>query len=547
MYTTLVISAMSKIPANILERINKLRETIDHHRYLYHVLDKQEISDAALDSLKYELKKLEEEYPSLVTPDSPTQRVAGVALEKFEKVRHEVRQWSFEDAFTEQDIRGFDSRVRRFLAKELSREVTPNYVCELKIDGFKIVLTYKKGLLVLAATRGDGEVGENVTMNVRTIESVPLRLEKSDDDVIVEGEIWMGKKDFESLNAEQRKRGEEEYANPRNVAAGTIRQLDPSVVAGRKLQMFAYDIASTSPLGLRGASTKLMSQSEELELLGKLGFKVNKSHELFDTIDGVISFWKKWQQKKDKEDFWIDGVVVKVNEREYQDALGYTGKAPRWGIAFKFPAEQVTTVVEDIQLQVGRTGVLTPVAHLRPVQVAGSTVSRATLHNEDQIARLDVRVGDTVILQKAGDVIPEIVGVLTEMRAGKEKKFVFPKKCPVCGSAIERVEGEAAYKCTNRNCFAQRERFLHHFVSKHALDIRGLGPQIVDLLIENELVASPADFFELTHDDISALPRMGEKSADNVIASIEKARETTLPRLLVGLGIPNVGDRKSVV
>lgn len=520
-------------PREIRERIAELRKTINHHRYLYHVLDRQEISDAALDSLKYELANIEKQYPELITPDSPTQRVAGAPLDKFEKIVHVVPQWSFDDAFTEEDIRAFDERVKRMIAKELGSEHKPTYTVELKIDGFKIVLTYVRGVLTTAATRGDGRVGENVTQNVRTIESIPLQLQE-EVDIIVEGEIWLGRKDFDALNREREKMGEPLYANPRNVAAGSIRQLDAKEVASRNLQAFIYDIAQSE--------TTPDTQFDELSRIKELGFKVNAHFEHADTIEDVIAFWKKWQKRAPKEEYWLDGVVVKVNERRYQEALGYTGKGPRFAIAFKFPAEQVTTVIEDIQLQVGRTGVLTPVAHLKPVRVAGTLVARATLHNEDQIKRLDARVGDTVILQKAGDVIPEVLSVLTELRPKTAKPYQFPKKCPVCGSAIERIDGEAAYRCTNPDCFARRERSLHHFVSKHALDIRGLGPQIVDLLIEEGLVASPADFFDLTVDDIAALPRMGAKSAENLIAGIAAARKVPLARLLTGLGIPQVGE-----
>lgn len=522
------------IPENIRSRVRDLQKTINHHRYLYHVLDRQEISDAALDSLKYELANLEKEYPELVTPDSPTQRVGGAPLDAFEKITHTISQWSFDDAFTVEDIRAFDERVKRILDKQLGTGHTPTYTVELKIDGFKIVLTYRKGLLVTAATRGDGRVGENVTQNVKTIESVPLRLEMPVD-AIVEGEIWLGKKDFEKLNRERKKTGEPLYANPRNVAAGTIRQLDSKIVAGRKLQAFIYDIAELS-------SGLPETQFEELAKIKELGFKVNSHFEHVETIDGVIAYWEKWQKRGKAEDYWIDGVVVKVNEVRYQYVLGYTGKGPRFAIAFKFPAEQVTTVILDIVLQVGRTGVLTPVAHLKPVRVAGSLVSRATLHNEDQIQKLDVRVGDTVVLQKAGDVIPEVISVLKELRPRGAKSYVFPKKCPVCESPTERIPGEAAYRCTNRDCFARRERSLHHFVSKHALDIRGLGSETVDLLIEHDLVASPADFFDLTAGDIAVLPRMGEKSAEKIVAGIKKAKSVSLHRLLFALGIPHVGE-----
>src|SRR3989338_4005003 len=404
---------MTVILDDIKKRAKKLRESIERHRYNYHVLNREEISASALDSLKDELVKIEAKYTELITPDSPTQRVAGAPLPEFIKIRHKVEQWSFNDAFTEEDIKNFDGRVKRFLKTECIENATPSYVSELKIDGLKLVIEYQKGRLKTAATRGDGKVGEDVTLNVRTIDSVPLTLTR-EIDVIVEGEVWMSKDNLKKLNKERQKKGESLFANPRNVAAGTIRQLDPKIVAMRKLDTFIYDLSHTS---VEVPET----QMKELEFLRELGFKVNSHFKLCKTIEEVIGYWKEWQHKALKENYLIDGVVIKVNERRLQDILGYTGKAPRFGIAFKFPAEQVTTVVEDIVFQIGRTGVVTPVAHLRPVSVAGSTVSRATLHNEDEIKRLDVRIGDTVILQKAGDVIPDIVKILTELRTGKEK------------------------------------------------------------------------------------------------------------------------------
>lgn len=520
--------SLSKTEA--IKRIDKLKEVINHHRYLYHVEDRQEISDEALDSLKKELADLEAQYPDLVTSDSPTQRVGGVPLDKFRKVRHQVAQWSFNDAFTPDEIRDFDKRVK----KVLGEGVRPTYTCELKIDGFKIVLTYKKGLLDLAATRGDGETGEDVTLNVRTIESIPLKL-REEIDLIAEGEIWMGKKDFENLNKKRAKAGEPLYANPRNIAAGTIRQLDPKLVAERPLDSFIYDIAWSE-------KDLPQTQYEELWLLKELGFKVHDGFTLCKTIEEVIDFWHKWQSKADKLPFGVDGVVVKVNEKDYQDRLGYTGKAPRYAIAFKFPAEQATTVVEDISLQVGRTGVITPVAHLRPVLLAGSTVSRATLHNEDEINRLDVRVGDTVIVQKAGDIIPDIVSVLTEMRTGREKKFKFPSYLEACGGPIERIPGQAAHRCVNKNSFAQQKRKFYHFVSKIAFNIEGLGPKVIDQLLEEHLVSDFADIFTLEKGDLLELPRFAEKSADNLLEAIDSARQVTLPRFIVALSIPHVGE-----
>ncbi len=524
------------VKKEIIERLAKLKISIERHRYNYHVLDKPEISDEALDSLKNELVKIETEYPELITPDSPSQRVAGAPLPEFKKVAHKVPQWSFNDAFTIEDIREFDARTKRFLKGQTGKDIWPSYVCELKIDGLKIVSEYKKGLLVGAATRGDGKVGEDVTMNIRTIESVPLRLNK-DVDIIVEGEVWLSKNNFEKLNKEQEKKGKPLFANPRNVAAGTIRQLDPSIVAGRRLETFTYDIASYG-------ETMPIKQELELKLLNDLGFKVNKYFEACRDIDEVIAFWQKWHKKKDSLDYFIDGVVVKVNEKEYQDILGFTGKAPRYGIAFKFQAEQVTTIVEDIQLQIGRTGVLTPVAHLKAVLVAGSTVSRATLHNEDEIRRLDVRVGDTVILQKAGDVIPDIVKVLTEFRTGKEKAYVFPKKVPECGGdgSIERIPGQAAHRCVFKNSFAVQRRRLYHFASKHAFDIDGLGPKIVDKLLDNQLISSASDIFSLKAGDLATLEGFKEKSVTNLLEAIDKARDVSLARFVISLSIPQVGE-----
>ncbi|HEY4511875.1 MAG TPA: NAD-dependent DNA ligase LigA [Candidatus Paceibacterota bacterium] len=525
-----------KIPNDIRERVLKLRATIEHHRYNYHVLDKEEISAEALDSLKNELSKIEEEYPELVTPDSPTQRVAGAPLKDFKKVPHKVAQWSFNDAFTEEDIRNFDARVKRMLKGALGKDLTPSYTVELKIDGLKVVLEYENGLLKTAATRGDGVVGEDVTENVRTIESVPLRLKEAVN-VIVEGEIWMSKKEFARINKERQKKEEPLFANPRNVAAGTIRQLDPRIVAERNLRTFMYDLSySSKPLP--------DTQEKELAYLRELGFKVNPHFIQANTIDEVIEYWKKWQKKAPKEDYLIDGVVVKVNERKYQEALGYTGKAPRFGIAFKFPAEQVTTVVEDITLQIGRTGVLTPVAHLKPVLVAGSTVSRATLHNEDEIKRLDVRIGDTVILQKAGDVIPDIVKVLTEMRTGKEKRYEWPTHVEACGEdgSIERIPGQATWRCVNKNSFDQQKRKLYHFVSKKAFNIDGLGPRIIDTLLENNLISAASDIFELKKGDFLDMERFAEKSVTNLFESVEKARKVTLPRFIIALSIPHVGE-----
>ena len=524
------------VPNAQRERAQALRSAIERHRYLQHVEDRQEISPEALDSLKYELAKLEEEYPELATPDSPTQRIAGKPLPQFKKVRHAVPQWSFNDAFTEEDIRAWDGRVKRFLLDSLGEDATPTYTAELKIDGLKIVFTYEKGKLAAAATRGDGTVGEDVTHNIRTIESVPLLL-RQEIDLIAEGEVWMSKESLKNLNKKRERKGEPLFANPRNAAAGSIRQLDPKIAASRNLDAFFYDIARAS-IPVPG------HQDEELELLRTLGLKVNRNYEHVDSIEGVIAFWKKWETRAKKEPYLIDGVVIKVNERHYQERLGYTGKAPRFAIAFKFAPEQVTTVLEDIAFQVGRTGIVTPVAHLRPVLVAGSTVSRATLHNEDQIKRLDVRKGDTVVLQKAGDVIPEIVGIVKELRPKKSQPFVWPARIDACGGngMIERVPGMSAWRCVERNSFAQERRRLEHFASRKAFDIEGLGKETVNLLLEKQLIASFDDIFTLTKGDVQALPGFAEKSADNLLEAIEKARTVSLSRFLTALSIDHVGE-----
>jgi len=520
------------VPKDVTARYEKLKKTIHRHRYLYHTLDKPEISDSAYDELEQELLLLEEKYSTLIAPDSPSQRVGEKPISAFKKVRHEVEQWSFNDAFEPRDIFNFDARIKRMLKRE---EV--EYSCELKIDGLKVVLTYEKGVLKVAATRGDGVVGEDVTHNIRTINSVPLMLARPVD-IIVEGEVWMSEQTLKEINTLRQAQGEPPFANPRNAAAGSIRQLDPRVAASRKLDTFMYDVARTS-------EKFSPTQYEELQYLGGLGFKVNKHVMVVQNVKGVIEFWKTWSKKTKTRGYWIDGIVVKVNNRALQEELGYTGKAPRFAVAFKFPAEQVTTVVEDIVLQVGRTGVLTPVAHLRPVLVAGSTVSRATLHNEDEIKRLDVRIGDTVILQKAGDVIPDIVRVLPELRTGKEKKFMWPTHVPECGGEgeIERIPGMAAWRCVARDSFAVRRRVLRHFTSKQALNIEGLGEKTVDHLLEKGLVNTFDDFFTLKEGDILELEGFAEVSAKKLVTSIQKARERVeLSRFINGLSIEHVGE-----
>ena len=530
------------------ERIEKLKKLINYHRYLYHVLDRQEISDAALDSLKKELYDLEKQYPEFITIDSPTQRVGGKPLDKFVKINHKIRQWSFDDAFSEQEIKDFDSRIKRALTKVkplLNKGLTfgkLDYVCELKIDGFKIVLTYEKGFLKTAVTRGDGLIGEDVTQNVKTIESIPLKLHKNID-IIIEGEIWLSKKDFESINEKRRKKGEALFANPRNVAAGSIRQLDPKITTSRKLDSFIYDLSWLGHLVSKGTLSVPDTQLEELKFLQKCGFKVNKHYKLCNGIEEVIEFWKEWEKKKDKLPYGVDGIVVKVNQRKLQEILGYTGKSPRFAIAFKFAAKQAITIVENIQVQVGRTGALTPVVHLKPVVIAGSVVSRATLHNEDEVKRLGLKIGDTVIIQKAGDVIPDVIEVLKDLRTGKEKEFRMPEKCPMCDTKIIKEKNSPIAKCPNPKCESRHRRSLYYFISKNALNIEGFGPKIIDALLDNGLIQDAADIFDLKEGDIVPLERFGEKSAENIIKAIADKKEISLERFIIALGILHVGER----
>ncbi|MEK7177047.1 MAG: NAD-dependent DNA ligase LigA [Patescibacteria group bacterium] len=525
---------MAKIGKETKERVLRLRKTIEHHSHLYHTKDSPEISDQAYDALVRELEKIEQEFPELATKDSPTRKVGAQVLEKFEKVTHAVSQWSFNDAFDEDGIHAFDERIKKGVSSN------PEYLIELKIDGLKVVLTYKDGELETAATRGDGQVGENVTNNVLTIKSIPQKLNKKIN-IVVEGEVWMAKSTLEKLNQERKKNGEEPFANPRNVAAGSLRQLDSNITRERKLDSFIYDISL-----LEGGALPL-TQEEELKLLQQLGFKVNPHFKKAQDIEEVIKYWKTWQDKAQKEDYLLDGIVVKVNSRKSQEILGYTGKSPRFGIAFKFKAEQVTTTVENITLQLGRTGVLTPVASLKPVSVAGSIVSRATLHNDDEIRRKDIRIGDTVVLQKAGDVIPEVVRVLTELRTGKEKVFKFPTHFPLCGGdgSIERILGQSAYRCVAKNSFEQQRRKLEHFASRRVFDIDGLGPKIINQLMGAEIISNFDDIFTIKRGDLETLERFGEKSIDNLLKAIEKARSVTLPRFIASLSISQVGEETS--
>lgn len=518
------------------DRLNKLKEIIEKHRHLYHVLDKPEISDEAYDSLMKELEEIETQNPNLITPDSPTQRVGGEPLKEFNKVTHKYQQWSFDDVFDLNELKKWEEKVKNFMQKAGVQNEKLNYNCELKIDGLKIILNYENGKLIRGATRGDGVVGEDVTHNIKTIQSIPLVLKK-DVDITAVGEVWLSKKNLKKINEERKKLGEPVYANTRNLAAGSLRQLDPKITASRRLDSFLYDIDEVN-----GKAPD--TQHGEIELLSDLGFKINTFSKVCNSIEEIQKFYDEWTKKRHDLDYELDGIVIKVNSVKIQKALGYTGKSPRWGVAYKFPAEQVTTVVEDIALQIGRTGVVTPVAHLKPVTVAGSTVSRATLHNEDEIKRLDVRIGDTVILQKAGDVIPDIVSVIVELRPKNLKPYVFPKHVPACGGdgSIERIPGEAAWRCVSKDSFDQQKRKFYYFVSKKCFDMDGLGPKIIDVLLEQGLITSFDDIFTLKRGDLLALPRFAEKSVDNLLASVEKSRRITLPRFLASLSISQVGE-----
>ncbi len=514
------------------QRIERLKDEINRHRYLYHVLDKQEISEAALDSLKYELAKLERQFPDLVTPDSPTQRVGGKPLEKFAKVVHSKPVLSLEDAFTQQDLLDWEERNTKILGSPIN-----GYYCELKFDGLSIVLTYENGIFTRGATRGDGQVGEDVTQNLKTIESIPLRLElsglkKPPRTIEVRGEAVMTKKAFEHLNREQKKQGLPLFANPRNVAAGSIRQLDPRITAQRKLDCFIFEVITD--LGQK-------THGEAHDIAVKVGFKTSRYSESAGTLADVARFLKKWEKKRKELPYNTDGAVIVVSDLHQEKQLGSVGKADRWMIAYKFPAEQGTTKVQDIVVQVGRTGALTPVAELEPVRLAGTTVKRATLHNEDEMHRLDIRIGDTVIVQKAGDIIPEVVQVLKNLRTGN-KIFHFPKKCPICGSKVVRPPGEVAHYCTNKSCFAQEREGLIHFVSKKGFNIEGLGDKIVEQLMQAGLVRRASDFFSLSEDDLTPLERFAEKSAAKIVSAINNAKRVTMPKFLYALGIRHVGE-----
>lgn len=513
-------------------RVKELHKLLNQYNYEYHVLDNPSVPDAEYDRLMRELIELEEKYPELKTPDSPSQRVGGAVLDAFRKVAHRVPMLSLANAFNEQDLRDFDRRVRQAVGDV-------EYVVELKIDGLAVSLRYENGLFVQGSTRGDGTTGEDITENLKTIRSIPLRLKKNLS-MEVRGEAFMPKASFEKLNEERIAKGEVPFANPRNAAAGSLRQLDPKIAAKRNLDIFVYNIAE---LGDTGVS----SHSEALDLLDELGFKTNRERRKCKNIDEVIELLDQLLEKRSQLPYDIDGVVIKVDSLRQQEALGATAKSPRWAIAYKFPAEEVVTKLLDIELAVGRTGVITPTAILEPVKIAGTTVKRASLHNEDLIREKDIKLGDFVVVKKAGDIIPEIVNVLVDRRTGNEQDFRMPSHCPECNSELVRLEGEVALRCINPKCPAQIREGLIHFVSRNAMNIEGLGERVITQLFKEGLIQDVADLYKLTKPQLLQLERMGEKSTDNLLHAIERSKENSLERLLFGLGIRYVGEKAAKI
>jgi len=511
------------------ERLATLRRELEEANKQYYGLDQPHITDAEYDALMLELLNLEAKHPDWVTPDSPTQRVGGEVAKEYTKVRHLEPLLSLDNAFAPGDLREFDRRVRQVAA-------SADYVVELKIDGLTVALTYEEGLMVRGATRGDGSIGEDITANVKTMGSIPLRLEKTVPRLSVRGEGYMPKASFVRLNQEREEEGQSTFANPRNAAAGSLRQLNSRITAERKLDYFAYQVLSANELGLH-------NQIDVLTYLKEQGFVVNPEYKVFRDIEEVIIYCEEMAVERHRFPYDIDGLVIKVNEFDLQQELGFTAKSPRWAISYKFPAEQVETVVEDIILRVGRTGVLTPTAVLKAVSVAGSTVSRATLHNLDNIREKDIRIGDHVLLHKAGDVIPEVVRVLPEKRTGEERLFEMPDLCPECQSPVLREEGEAAYRCQNIICPAQQREGIIHFVSRDAMAIDGLGPAVVQQLLEAGLIKDAADLYSLRFENLTPVERMGKKSAENLLKAIEDSKERGLAPLIFALGIRHTGEK----
>lgn len=522
---------------SIKKKIEELREKIRYHNYQYYVLNNPIISDAEYDQLMKGLMELEKKYPQYISPSSPTQRVGIAPVSEFATVRHITSMLSLSNAFSDKELIAFDQRIRKLVPQEKI-----NYVVELKIDGLAIALVYENGIFIRGATRGDGVIGEDITSNLRTIKTIPLKLFGKDIFPRIEayGEVYMRKSDFKRLNAERMKKEESLFANPRNAAAGSVRQLDPRITAQRHLDTFIYR-------GTFVEGYKFNNHMEVLNYLKEIGFKVNPHIKLCQDIGEAINYSQQWTEKKEELDYEIDGMVIKINSLRMREELGSTTRSPRWAIAYKFPAQQTTTKVRNIIVQVGRTGALTPVALLDPVKISGSVVQRATLHNEDEIRRKDVRIGDTVLVQKAGEVIPEVVKIIKEKRTGKEKEFAMPSKCPVCGTKVFRPEGEVVSRCNSLTCPAQIKERIRHFASRDALDIEGLGPAIIDQLVEKRLIRDISDLYFLKRENIISLERMAEKSADNLLYAIEKSKKKSLSHLIYGLGIRYVGVHTSEV
>ncbi len=516
------------------KRVEELNNLLHQYGHAYYVLDKPLTSDAIYDQYMQELLSIEAENPDLIYPDSPSQRVGGEILKGFGKVVHEFPMLSLSNAFNEEDLREFDRRVKAAAGHDVS------YICELKIDGLAISLRYVDGKFVQGSTRGDGTVGEDITASLKTIRTIPLRLKESVA-IEVRGEAYMPKQSFVKLNAMRDESGEEPFANPRNAAAGSLRQLDPKIAASRNLAIFVYGI------GGDGSAYGQDSHSDSLDHLAALGFETNKERKRCDTIEEVIDYVGKWGESRSALDYEIDGIVVKVDNFEDQEQLGFTAKSPKWAIAYKFPAEEVVTTLLDIELSVGRTGVVTPTAILEPVLVAGSTVGRASLHNEDLIKEKDVRIGDTVIIRKAGDIIPEVVAAIVEKRTGDEVPFEMPKNCPVCDSELVRIEEEVAIRCVNPQCPAQMKEAIIHFVSRDAMNIEGIGERVVDQLYKADLVHDVSDLYTLTREQLIELERMGEKSVSNLLTAIEASKENSLEKMLFGLGIRHVGEKAAAI
>ncbi|WP_096187020.1 NAD-dependent DNA ligase LigA [Evansella halocellulosilytica] len=514
---------------DVKKEIDRLTDQLNDYAHHYYVLDKPKVSDAEYDQLLSELVTLEEKHPNLKRDDSPSERVGGEPLDHFKKVQHAIPMLSLSNAFNEQDLRDFHRRAEQGLGH------APTYSCELKIDGLAVTLKYENGRFIQGATRGDGTIGEDITSNLKTIASIPLRL-KEDVTIEVRGEAFMPKRSFERLNEAKEKNGEQLFANPRNAAAGSLRQLDPKIAAKRNLDIFIYSIGQIE-------GKEIESHHEALDYVASLGFKTNDQHQHCETIDEVVEYCEGWLDKRADLPYEIDGIVIKVDSLRDQEQLGFTAKSPRWATAFKFPAEEVVTSLLDIELSVGRTGVVTPTAILEPVSVAGTTVKRASLHNEDLIREKDLKLGDKVTIKKAGDIIPEVVNVLTEQRKGDERDFSMPTQCPECGSELVRIEGEVALRCVNPKCPAQIREGLIHFVSRNAMNIDGLGERVITQLFVHELVEDVADLYKLKRDELLQLERMGEKSVDNLLNAIEASKENSLEKLLFGLGIRFVGAK----